>query len=217
MKHTPLTILATALIPSLAAGQILSMRGVTLTPIEQGIDDADPLAVSLRVLRPDYRLSTNFERIYEARLDPKVFGPQLAANADQTFLVRFAGGVAAVFPKSEYVKYRGLNYAMVPPGTVFSIGGPIERLMGAPNFDSLPKLDTAVSAQFVDRSARLPAPDSTSASTTSTSARTNPPEPQLRLARPTERSIFADEVYRRDRLDALTEQAINQRKAHQTR
>jgi hypothetical protein len=217
VKRTLLLILALAFTPSLAHAQTLSMRGITLTPIEQGIDDADPLAVSLRVLRPDYRLSTNFERIYEARLDPRVFGPQLAANADQTFLVRFAGGVAAVFPKSEYVKYRGLNYAKVPPGTVFSIGGPIERLMGEPNFDSLPKLDAAPSAQFVNRSARLPAPDSTSASTATASARNSTSEPQLRLARPTERSIFADEVYRHDRLDALTTQAINQRKTQQPR
>lgn len=195
-----------------AMAQSLSMRGVTLTPVEQGVADADPLSVSLRVLRPDYRLSTNFERVYEARLDPKVFGAHMGARADQTFFVRFAGGVAAVFPKSEYVQFRDGKLAAVPPGTVYSVGGPIERLLGAPSYDLMTRENSPRSAQAVDLSARMPA----TAAPVARDARAGSPVARQRRevhrSEPVARSIFEDEAYRCSRLDALVEQATRERR-----
>ncbi|MFZ4574306.1 MAG: hypothetical protein ACOYN0_07895 [Phycisphaerales bacterium] len=207
MKPCALVVLLIAWAGSTAWAQQQTIRGVILTPVEQGVGDTDRLSVSLRVLRPDARMSTNFERVYEARLDPRVFGPQLAAGADQRFFVRFAGGVAAVFPQSQYVNYKGKTYAAIPPGTVYSVGGPIETLLGAPNFDSLARQRTAQSAQYVDRSARLPA-----GGAMHPEPKSDPLAKQARDPTPIARSIFVDELYRHDRLDVLMDVAVRSRK-----
>ncbi len=210
--HAKLAALLLALCAGSAGAQQLSLRGVTLTPVDPGIADADPLAVSLRVLRADYRLSTNFERVYEAKLDPKVFGAHLGAQADQTFFVRFAGGVAAVFPKSEYVRFQGGKLAAVPPGTVFSVGGPIEQLMGAPNYDSVHRADAPRSAQFVDLSARMPAVDAGPDRGVPSRAAPAKARREVHTAPAPARSIFEDEAYRCARLDALVNKALDDRR-----
>jgi len=157
MRLKDLQSLAAATLVAMCAhtglAQDLLMRGLRLTPIEQGVDDADPLATNLRMVRQDYRLSTNFERLYEARIDRGPFGAHLAGDREQTVLVRFAGGLAAVFPRSEYVRYGAYTFAAIPTGTKYSIGGAIEKLLNPGGFAVV---DQVRPAGFIDRSARMP-------------------------------------------------------------
>lgn len=181
-------------------GQTLDVPGVTLKPVEQGVADADPLSVSLRVLRPDMRYSTNFERLYEARLDPRIYGPDLA---NQKYYVRFAGGVAAVFPQSEYIMFKGNKYAKIPPGTVYSIGGPLAQLMGAPRFEREEAPRRINASQYASLDARKTI-DRRAPSTKVDHAR-QPARHRIEREKSItpSRSIFNDDEYRKSRLEAL--------------
>lgn len=82
-------------------------------PVEQGVADVDPLAESLRVVPHSLRHDSNFEHVY--RLDGAGdFGP----------FYRRAGGIYAVFPRSEYYLTRRGVVAPVPPGTIYYLGKP---------------------------------------------------------------------------------------------
>jgi hypothetical protein len=183
-----------------AYGQTLDVPGVTLKPVEQGVADTDPLSISLRVLRPDPRYSTNFERLYEARLDPRIYGPELA---NQRYYVRFAGGVAAVFPQSEYVMFKGTKYAKIPPGTVYSIGGPLAQLMGAPRFADKSEPARVNASQYASLDARKTIDRRAASTKVNNAAQPTRQQTQRERSITPVRSIFSDDEYRKSRLDAL--------------
>jgi hypothetical protein len=189
-----------------AHAQVLNVRGLEMRPVEPDVADVDPLAQSLRLQRNDLRLSTNFERVYEVTI-PRSPGQNLAGAHDPKYYVRFAGGVAAVFPRSEYVPTRRGRVAAIPAGTVFSIGGPIERLIGGGGAEA----SVRVNPNFVNLSARVAAPSS------------RPTEPERQLERPRNRrvnrdvtlpeaietrTLWTDEAYRQKRIEVLVEQAL---------
>lgn len=97
------TLLAAA--PTLCAAQD--------QPVQPGVADTDPLGESLRRLSPSLRIDNNFEHVY--RLDP---------TDENSPFFRRAGGLYAVFPRSQYVLTRRGVVAAVPPGTVFHFGRP---------------------------------------------------------------------------------------------
>lgn len=82
-------------------------------PVQQGVADVDPLLESLRAYSPSLRLDNNFEHVY-----------LLDANDPNSPFFRRAGGLYAVFPRSEYVLTRDGVIAAVPPGTIFHFGRP---------------------------------------------------------------------------------------------
>jgi len=158
--------------------------GLRWTPVEQGVDDRNPLAARLRAQPADLRQPTDFDRVF--RLDPslgrrdatvRLFG---GAGLRGEVYARRSGGVTAVFPASSYKRTRGgLLRAEVPAGTVFALGDSVGGLLGADPYPAPP----ATGANFVDLSAAGDAP----------------PEP--RPAAPL--TIWSDDRYRRERLRAL--------------
>ncbi len=101
------------------------IRGVPMRPVEAGLADVGPLSTSQRLMRADLRAPTGFERVYQVE---GAVGP--FSNLRPSYFVRMDAGVTAVFPTSIYSEsQRGLE-AAIPPGTIFSIGGPIETLFG---------------------------------------------------------------------------------------
>ncbi len=98
-----LAALACALGPH-AAGQELQR-------VEEVWGDAGPLNTSLRSLDIDMRQPSNFEHVY-----------RVPGSGD--LLTRMDGSLAAVFPRSVYAsRRRGGVVPVIPPGTVFYIGG----------------------------------------------------------------------------------------------
>ena len=85
-----------------------------LTPVDPGRADVGPLQVSTRVLQPDLRAPTGFDRVYRL---PKSSG---ALGEDQFF--RSSGALTAVFSRSQYLPGAPGNGALIPPGTTFRIG-----------------------------------------------------------------------------------------------
>lgn len=82
-----------------------------LRAVEPGVGDIGPASRSLRVPSADLRVPRDFDRVFAA------------GSGDNQSLVRFDGGIAAVFPRSEYRRNaRGGLSARIPAGTVFYIG-----------------------------------------------------------------------------------------------
>jgi len=78
-------------------------------PVDQGVEDTDPLRRSLRVLPDDLRRPTGFGRVYRVQGDPNLF-------------MRRDGGLTAVFGQSSYQRVPGGIRADIPAGTTFFIG-----------------------------------------------------------------------------------------------
>lgn len=75
----------------------------------QGVDDLGSGRISFRSLPEVFRADTGFEHVYEA--------------PDGRFY-RMAGGLVAVFDRSEYVPTRSGAAPVIPADTVFHIGPP---------------------------------------------------------------------------------------------
>jgi hypothetical protein len=101
----------------------------TLTPVEQGVADRGPLAVSRRVAPADLRVPQDFERVY--RID----SPSRRKAMGDLF-ARRSGAITAVFPRSQYVETRFGSLAEVPAGTTYYIG--TDAAARAVGDDSLP-------------------------------------------------------------------------------
>ncbi len=96
---------------------------VVLTPVEAGVRDASLLSAGGRALPVDLRVPSAFDRVFRVsssslgappwRTD-RPRGPELFA--------RVAGGVIAVFPRSEYADATIGRVGIVPAGTVFHLG-----------------------------------------------------------------------------------------------
>lgn len=80
-------------------------------PLEEGMADVGELARSLLVTPQDLRIGSDFEHVYQA---------------DNGKFFRQQGGLIATFSRSEYVATRTGAMPVVPAGTVFSIGQPVE-------------------------------------------------------------------------------------------
>lgn len=169
-----------ALLPTLACSAALAQPG--LRTVEEGIDDASPLARSTRLAPRDLRKPTDFERVYE-----------LTAPDGKVSYVRIDGGLAAVFPQSVYNTKGDAPY---PPGLVFHIGtADLLASARAPEITPAParnRLDTRIDRAAPTRPAIEPEP----AESVRPEAIPGPPE------------IITNEIYRRLRIAQLLESAL---------
>ncbi len=101
--------------------------------VDAGRADRSPLATSARRMPVDLRIPLSFDRVYRvpgAQTGVRVPG---AASGEDLF-ARISGGLIAVFPRSEYVSTRRGPAAVVPPGTIFYVGGLPKPLPGQASF-----------------------------------------------------------------------------------
>jgi len=82
-----------------------------LEPVEQTVEDVDPLARSIRRIERGLRQPTGFESVY-----------RLPGDHDR--FMRIDGGLYAVFPRSVYLNTRMGEVPLIPANTVFWIGPP---------------------------------------------------------------------------------------------
>jgi hypothetical protein len=109
-----LCVAAIAGLASLAAAQPAEPvvgPATLLQPLDAGTADVGSLSTSLLVTQPDLRVGSDFEHVY---------------RANNGSLFRVQGGLVATFPQSEYVPTRNGEQAVIPAGTVFSIGPPVD-------------------------------------------------------------------------------------------
>lgn len=83
----------------------------------QGIDDQGPLGTSLQPGTIDLRTDNGWESVYSV------------PNGDG-LLMRRAGGLSAVFTRSDYIPTRDGILTAVPPGVIFCIGDPTPLTVG---------------------------------------------------------------------------------------
>jgi hypothetical protein len=80
-----------------------------LTPVDQGTADLGDLNTSNRLIPIDLRQPLDFDHLYNA--------PDHSGR-----LMRVSGGLGAVFPRSEYAAGAGFTFPLIPAGTEFFIG-----------------------------------------------------------------------------------------------
>jgi hypothetical protein len=110
-------VLAGAIVAPGAFGSETGGSWRELDPVEQGIDDVDPLSASLRDLQHELRTPFGFQRVYRV-------------PGRDDLLMRAHGGLYAVFPRSWYERTRRGTIVMVPPQTIFFIGQPTAAMLG---------------------------------------------------------------------------------------
>ena len=108
-----LPICATLLL-MLGAG-VAQAQLIYLEPVEAGTEDVNPLLRSLRPVRADLRVATDFERVYRVTGDVRAFG-----GSDEEMYARVSNGLVAMFPKSVYSSTS--RRALIPPGTIWVLG-----------------------------------------------------------------------------------------------
>ncbi len=121
-----------------------------LERVDPTIGDVSPLGESLREvnMQADLRVPTGFQNVY-----------RVPGRSD--LLMRASGGIYAIFPQSAYVPTeKGDMAAIVPPGTVFSIGMPgpwmyASRWVAGPTKVSLDGTNSSL-APVAPRSKRMP-------------------------------------------------------------
>jgi hypothetical protein len=97
-----------------AAGQ---QRGDDLTrSLDEGVEDRGPLSTSLREMHVDLRQPVGFENVYRV-------------GEQDELLMRISGGLHAVFPRSVYAETVFGPLPLTPPGTLFFVGEPDERML----------------------------------------------------------------------------------------
>ena len=84
-----------------------------LQRLDPTVDDTSPLGDSLRQvdMMLDLRSPSGFQYVY-----------RMPGSND--LLMRASGGVYAIFPQSVYVQTKEGTFAVIPPGTIYSIGMP---------------------------------------------------------------------------------------------
>lgn len=106
-----------------------------LEPIEQRIEDVDPLATGFRRIELGLRQPFGFEEVYRVPGD------------DERFM-RIDGGLYAVFPQSVYTNRRFGELPLIPANTVFWIGTP-DFLLRAETSSSPSEATEAMRRAFV--------------------------------------------------------------------
>lgn len=161
-----------------------------LQPVEQGVEDVNPLAAPSRLQPLDLRLPLGFDRVY------RVVEPW-RSQMDQRF-ARSSGALTAVFPRSQYTPTRNGTIPEIPAGTVFYIGGlpgdtfssPPPSIRRSPTY-----VDLSVRGAMTPDAGAVPVPD-----------RSVDREPRTRRQLP---SIMSDEPYRRTRVCELIDRAAS--------
>ncbi|MBN8643941.1 MAG: hypothetical protein J0L61_01700 [Planctomycetes bacterium] len=110
--RSALFILALACVGASAAAQVASVTAPKR--VQAGTKDRDPLTTSLEQIPPDFRQDDAFQGLYEIP----------GGRGGSGRFMRTAGGLHAVFPRSEYVNTGFGEMPVVPAGTVFYIGPP---------------------------------------------------------------------------------------------
>lgn len=162
--------------------------------VEEGVTDYEPSRLGMRVVNPDYRLDTGFDHIYRVE------------GRDDLFARRH-GGVTAVFPRSVYYRTRrGVEYTVIPAGTVFYISDAREL----PQPDPPAPRPTTGKALAGPLSAPVPSRiDLTSPPLSLAVLAGAPPadapiaQAELKPAAPQRSRTMSDETYRRTRLREL--------------
>jgi hypothetical protein len=95
-------------------------KRAALQSVDPDFGDVGPLRVSTRVLPVDMRSPSGFDRVYRV---PGSAGGVPGMDGGEERFARISGGLAAVFPRSDYITTKKGQYALIPPGTVFYIGG----------------------------------------------------------------------------------------------
>lgn len=122
-SSTHLAVLLALCSASGAGAQVL-LNPQPLKRADQGIDDVQPLAISLRELQIDLRRPSGFDSVYRIdRTSP-------FSGREQLFM-RMDGGITATFPRSLYVETETTLVPTVPPGTKFYIGSLPDELQPA--------------------------------------------------------------------------------------
>jgi hypothetical protein len=105
-----------------AAGQTVEAQG--FRPVDQRVEDVDPLAVSLRQEQTGLRTTGERNNVFR-RVDP--FGGD-DAPVDPRRLYYISEGVVAEFDRSDYaalsLRDRRVIVQLIPPNTVFHVGLP---------------------------------------------------------------------------------------------
>jgi hypothetical protein len=158
-----------------------------LQRVDQGIADSEPLGVSFRDLQVDLRIPTGFESVYRLQTPARLGAP------GGTFFMRMDGSITAVFPQSVYADSPWGQLPMIPPGTIFYIGGLPPDLQPADTPASRPR-----PTNFVDLSLSGQAPVESPALIATSESPASLPPPALHI-----RSIWSDDSYRRERIAAL--------------
>lgn len=186
-----------------------------LVPVEPIRGDATPLSVSQRIMPVDLRQPLGFERVF------RVDAQGQPTPAESSLFARKGAAITALFPQSLYEDTRWGPFVAVPPGTVFLIGVADEDLIRAAGNllgRSIPQAPGAAEAPrspwYADYSASLAAGESRESLTAhpggprtrDESART--PGSMETDASPTQpRTIWNDDLYRRERIAALLDAA----------
>lgn len=164
--------------------------------VEEGVTDYEPSRLGLRVVNPDLREDTGFDHIYRVE------------GRDDLFARRH-GGVTAVFPRSVYYRTRkGVEYTVIPSGTVFYIGDAHELpAPGPPAPAPRPPRDTLAEPIAASVSGRLdtasPAPTLAVRADRDEPNTTEVAEDPAADEQPTRSRTMSDETYRRTRLKEL--------------
>ncbi|MEQ8844052.1 MAG: hypothetical protein RIB58_04285 [Phycisphaerales bacterium] len=176
-----LAIVFFALVTPFAAAQTELQR------VDAGVSDVDPLATSLREANfaTDLRHDTAFEYVYVAPGRPDS-------------LMRVAGGLTAVFPRSVYIPTAFGKTPVIPANTVFYVGGIPETITRGAN-------ERAAASRLKNRVTPVEmgglAADLDEAVLS-----------EWRPDRSPGRADMGDEAYRRQRLSQLTNRLIERRR-----
>lgn len=114
MNSTPaiLTVAATLALVVPCSAQI-----ETLTPVEPGVSDVNPMARDLRVQPADYRQPFGYDVLYQGTWNDPLLGIR-------EIFARRSGAITAVFPRSNYRHTENGVIAEIPAGTIFYFGEP---------------------------------------------------------------------------------------------
>ncbi len=99
--------------PTMSAQVLTHVHPSELERADAGIEDVDPLLMGRVNLQVDLHTPYDFDGVYKL---PGV-------NGGPERYVRFSGGLAAVFERSDYIGSNENLSALAPPGTVFYLGG----------------------------------------------------------------------------------------------
>ena len=156
-SHRHILILACAGV--LAAVPVAGAQRQGFRLVEQGIEDVEPAAVSLRVPWVDLREPLGFDEVWQGLWSDPFLG-------EREVFMRSSGAITAVFPRSSYVQTEEGTLVEIPAGTIFYLGRPPAGLERAPERESPPgridlrrntALTAAPSAQDAAASVRIEA------------------------------------------------------------
>lgn len=170
-----------------AGGAVAQVSYDDLQQIEDGTADLGPLGTSSMVMPLQLQQPNDFSSIF-----------QLPGRDGSSQFVRFAGGTAAVFPRSVYLPTPEGYLPDIPPGTIFYVDGLPQDLYGPVSEPSRPaspyqvsyRYETGVSTRVSSRPGSVPSDEM------ALSGRAGPP------------SIWSGEEHRRHRVTQLVRRAV---------